>query len=360
MKPVGLGVIGCGVVGNVHLQGATQSPLIDVVALADLREKAAREAAEKFGVRTVYADADALLDDSRVEAVILAMPACHRTALALRAFAKGKHVLTEKPAAMNAGEVQQMIDARGELTAGCCSARFRLFESADAVTKLIAGGALGKLRVVRCRGIDAAGGPPKSPPPAWRLKRSLNGGGIMVNWGCYDLDYLMGVTGWTLKPQIVLAQTWTVPPQYESYVAPGSDAETHGVAMICCAGGTVITLERGEKVAARTEKVWQIIGTSGSLQLSMLPGQGRKVIHDAGSSERGVVSKTIWEGDEDTTTIAADTVNDFAAAIRDIAAVYEGEIIFGEEGMVLDLWPRSNAERIAEPARRAETDQPRH
>ena len=317
MKPVSLGIIGCGVIGKVHLQAATQSPLIDVVALADLREQAAREAGEKFGVRTVYTDANALLDDPHVEAVILAMPACHRTDLALRAFAKGKHVLTEKPVAMNADEVRRLIHARGELTAGCCSSRVRFCESADAATEFVAGGALGKLRVVRCRAVGAAGGPPKKAPPAWRLKKSLNAGGIMVNWGCYDLDYLMGITGWTLTPHMVLARTWTVPPQFESYVAPGSDAETHVVAMICCEGGTVITFERGELVSARTENAWQIIGAKGSLQLNMSPCHGKKIVHDAGSPGEGVVSKTIWEGDEYLEDVPGRMVQDFAAAIRD-------------------------------------------
>ncbi|NOZ27660.1 MAG: Gfo/Idh/MocA family oxidoreductase [Chloroflexi bacterium] len=317
MEPVRLGVVGCGVIGRVHLQMATDSPLIDVVAVADLREQAAREAAERFGVGTVYTDADDLFADPQVEAVVLALPARDRTELALRAFAAGKHVLTEKPVAMNAGEVERMIRARGDLVAGCCSSRFRFLPSARAASDLIASGALGDLRVLHCRAVKAAGRPPEMTPPAWRLNRSLNGGGILTNWGCYDLDYLLGITGWSLRPRLVLAQTWTVPPQFESHVAPGSDAETHFAAFIRCEDGTVITLERGEYMAAQTEEAWRVVGTKGSLRLQMTPGQGKAVVHDDTTTEDGVVSRTIWEGDEDYAMTHAGPVQDFAAAIRE-------------------------------------------
>jgi len=40
---------------------------------------------------------------------------------------------------------------------------------------------------------------------AWRLSKSLNGGGIMANWGCYVLDYVFGLTGWSIHPERVLA-----------------------------------------------------------------------------------------------------------------------------------------------------------
>lgn len=315
MKHVRLGVIGAGVIGRKHLEVAMQSPLINVIALADIREQVARELAEKFSISTVYNDADALLNNPQVEAVVLAMPACYRTNLALRAFTKGKHVLIEKPVAMNANEVKQLIKAHGNLTVGCCSARYRLLESANFVTEFILSGVLGKLRVVHCRAIGPVGEPPKVQPPAWRLKKSLNGGGIMVNWGCYDLDYLLGITGWKLIPRKVFAHIWKVSPQLESYVAPGSDAETHVIGIIRCEDDTVISIERGEMVSSRVENSCQIIGTKGSLQLNMLPDQGKKIIHYDSGSGKGMVSKIIWEGNEDP-EIVHSCVVDFADAIR--------------------------------------------
>ena len=320
MVPVRLGVIGCGVIGQQHLEAATDSPLTEVEAVADLRGEAARDAARKFGIKAAYDNAEALLNDPNVEAVVLAMPACSRTALAIQAFARNKHVLTEKPVAMNAREVEQMIRARGEkLVAACCSSRMRFFESAEAATKFVGSGALGDLRVIRCRALMSVNQPLDTSPPSWRLDKSLNGGGILANWGCYDLDYVLGITGWKLKPNLVLAKTWAIPDQFKPYVDAGSDAETHFVALIFCEGGCVIVFERAEYISARPEGVWEVVGNNGTLHLAMAADPARIVFDTLISVEDGLISKTIWQGRE--TNGSAVTrigpIEDFAVAVRE-------------------------------------------
>ncbi len=318
MKKIGLGVIGCGVISQHHLKAAKDSPLIDVVAVADLRLQAAQATAKKFEVKAVYVNASALLADSRVEAVVLALPTSGRAEIALKAFALGKHVLIEKPAAMNTGEIERMIAARGGLIAACCSSRYRFLDSAGAATDFFATGALGDLRRVRCQAVVPVDKPPVTPPPAWRLNKSLNGGGILVNWGCYDLDYVLGITGWSLRPELVLAHTWPISPKLASYAAPGSDAETYFTALISCKGGTVITLERGEYVPGRPEGVWQLSGTEGTLYLNMNAGPPVKIEFDF-VTETGVASKVVWQSEKPEGFEAARSgpVQDFAAAIRE-------------------------------------------
>lgn len=317
MQPVRLGVIGCGVIGTVHLQYAAGSPLIEITAVADLIEANRRKAADQFKPKRIYENGGDLLEDAEVEAVVLAFPTCARTELALRAFEKGKHVLMEKPAAMNSSEVQAMIVARGDRVAACCCSRFRFYEAADVAAEFIATGALGDIRVVRCRAISTAGKKPEKPPPGWRLKKAVNGGGFLVNWGCYDMDYLLGITGWKLKPRLAFAQTWTVPPQFASHIAPESDAETYYVALVRCENGTMISMERGEYMPTRTEEVWQIVGTKGSLRLNMQTPTREAVIHDNTTDEGGVISKTLWESAKPSFRRHADPTTDFAAAIRE-------------------------------------------
>ena len=318
IRPVHLGVIGCGVIGCTHIAAATRSPLVQVVAVADLNEQARQSAAEKFGITTVYDDGMALLDDEQVEAVVLALPTFTRKHFVLCAFSKGKHVLIEKPIAMNAEEVVEFIDARGDLTAGCCSSRFRLMPSAKAATEFIASGELGQIRLIRARHIVPVGARPEEIPPAWRLNKSLNGGGILVNWGCYDLDYLLGLTGQSLKPSSVLAQSWPIPSQFESFVAAGSDAETYFDAFIRCDDGAVISLERGEYMPAHEDSAWQIIGTKGSLRLKMtIDKDTPKTIYYDTAQEQGVTSRAIWEGKEDAGTLPTKLIEDFALAVQE-------------------------------------------
>ena len=220
MKTVKLGVVGCGVIGNVHLQRSTESQQIDIVAVADRIEEKVTRAAEGFSIGKTYSEGSDLAADPDVEAVILAFPTGQRTELALQALRNGKHVLLDKPCAMNAGEVSQMMDARGDLTVGCCSSRHRFTRGADQAEKFLAGEPLGDLRLLRVRSISPAGAKSQAYPPTWRLIKAENGGGFLVNWGVYDMDYLLGITGWKLRPRTVLAQTWPIPPQLASYVVP--------------------------------------------------------------------------------------------------------------------------------------------
>ena len=106
MRPTKLGVIGCGVIGSRDLLDAAECEDVEVVAAADLRLER-RQWAESQGIARVYEDGRDLIEqDPEVEAVIIAYPASTRTAMGLRALARGKHVLTEKPVALNAREVR--------------------------------------------------------------------------------------------------------------------------------------------------------------------------------------------------------------------------------------------------------------
>lgn len=350
MEPVKLGVVGCGVIGPTHMAPCADSPLLELVAVADLIEDRGKAAAEKYNVPKVYREGADLVADPDVEAVVLAFPAETRTALGLHVLESGKHLLTEKPVAMNAGEVKQLIAARGELTAACCSSRFRFMEGAKQTTDYIAGGALGTLRNVRCRQVGPCGPKPDEPRPEWRLKKHRNAGGILCNWGCYDLDFLLGITGWQLEPKTVFAQTWTIPPELASHIAPGSDAETYYIAMVRCEGGTILSMERGEYMPCAEDAAWQVIGTQGSLKPHMVGGNPKQVLRCSTSEEGGTVTDVLWEGDENASVTGLGPVTDFAAAIREgrepatsldralvVAQITDGIYASAESGQAVEI-----------------------
>lgn len=318
MEPVRVGIIGCGVIGRHHVQTAVGAEEVELVAVADRIPERAEAIAAEYGVKEVFVEGDDLIDRAAVEAVVLAFPAEGRCELGLHAFAAGKHLLTEKPVARNVGEVRRLLAARGDRVAACCSSRFRYSDSARFLTDWLAKGELGELRAVRCRAIVGAGKPRSEPAPEWRLKRHRNGGGILMNWGCYDLDYLLGLLGWSLRPRTVFAQTWSVAEPFSApgYVAEGSDAETHFAALIRCDGGSVISFERAELAAAQTSNTWEIAGSLGTLHLHML--QGRKTITvDRAVANEGVITETLWEGADEGVGVHAGPLTDLARAIRE-------------------------------------------
>ncbi len=313
-EKLGTGVIGCGVMGKEHCANINKSGLMELAAVADIREESAGVAGKLGGAGKIYTEASALIKDPAVEAVVIAMPTRERTALAVKCFEAGKHVMLEKPVAMNAGEVERMIRVRGNLTAGCFSSRFGFLESAQAARDFVGSGAVGEIRIVRVRALKADNGPPSKSPPGWRLKKDLNGGGILVNWGCYDLDYVLGITGWRLDPEIVLARTWPLPPGFSSRAAPGSDAETHFSAFIGCKGGRVLNFERGEFMPSGEENAWQVAGSRGTLNMQMVPGKKARLVFFEGFPGRPVGRKVVWEGSENGESIHRLPLEDFVRA----------------------------------------------
>jgi predicted dehydrogenase len=68
---------------------------------------------------------------------------------------------------------------------------------------------------------------------------------------------------------------------------------------------------------AHTEAAWQIIGSAGALTLHMTASNPKKIVQDETSFEKGVVTRTVWEANEDAGLVHAGPVTDLAAAIRE-------------------------------------------
>lgn len=316
MEPVRIGVIGCGVIGSVNLKDAQASSLVRVVAAADLRLER-REWAKAQGVPRIYEDGRDLIEqDPEVEAVIIAYPVSTRTAMALRALARGKHVLTEKPVANNAREVRTLMERRGDRVCACFSSRFRFFESAGRAAAVLADRKLGTIRRLHVRALLPGGPKNDRPPPPWRESFCMNAGGILTNWSCYDLDYILGLTGWQFRPRAVLAQTWPCIPEFRCHIAPESDAEAHFTALVVGDDGAVLTIERGEFMPIAGESAWQVIGERGALRLGMLSGADRRMFLDTASEAGGVTSEVIWEGKDTERGGNPLVIEDFAQAVR--------------------------------------------
>ncbi len=311
-----LALIGSGVIAQYHLRALAKMKTARAAVICDLRSDVAQKTAADFGVPRWTTSADEVLADPSIDGIILALPACARQEIALKAFRAGKHVLTEKPVAMNAADVRAMIAAQGDRVGACCSSRYRSFESARVATEFIRSGGLGPIRTITCRAITNPGKPSNNPPPVWRLRRDLNGGGIFVNWGCYDLDYLLGLVDFKLTPQFALARTWQVPAAFKYFAAPGSDAETHLTGLVTFAEGSVLTYERAEASTLPAGSIWVIGGERASLSLQMLKAKSANVVLTEPAPGGGIQTRVLWEGDETESTMEHDgVVFDFVDAI---------------------------------------------
>ncbi len=115
MANLKIGFIGCGGIANQkHFPGMAQQKGVDLVAFCDIVAERAQEAAKKYGTADakVYTDYRELLKDKSLDAVHVLTPNVSHCEITVAALESGKHVLCEKPMAINTEEAKQMLDAR--------------------------------------------------------------------------------------------------------------------------------------------------------------------------------------------------------------------------------------------------------
>jgi predicted dehydrogenase len=109
---IGVAFVGAGIVAEMHGRGVAATPGSQLVGVYDPAISRAKKITEKFGGRP-FKSLEQLLADERVDAVHVLSPAPLHVPIALDALKAGKHVLVEKPVAMNVEEIQRLqIEAR--------------------------------------------------------------------------------------------------------------------------------------------------------------------------------------------------------------------------------------------------------
>ncbi|MBQ9080604.1 MAG: Gfo/Idh/MocA family oxidoreductase [Clostridia bacterium] len=111
---VRIGIIGCGGIANgKHMPALKKLENVQMVAFCDIIESRAVAAKEKFGTpdAAVYTDYKKLLEDKTIDIVHVCTPNRSHSFITVDALESGKHVMCEKPMAINSVEAQKMLDA---------------------------------------------------------------------------------------------------------------------------------------------------------------------------------------------------------------------------------------------------------
>ena len=204
---VRVGIIGCGGIANgKHMPALSKLKNVKMVAFCDIIEKKALAAREKFGTPdcAVYTDYKKLLEDKSIDVVHVLTPNRSHSFITVDALEAGKHVMCEKPMAINSAEAQKMLDAAKrtgkKLTIGYQS-RHRtdsLFLKGE-----VEAGTFGDIYYAKATAIR------RRAVPTWGvfLNEYEQGGGPLIDIGTHALD----LTLWTLdnyKPKYCVGTTY--------------------------------------------------------------------------------------------------------------------------------------------------------
>ncbi len=182
-----------------------QNPRAQLVAVAARDRRRAVEFASEHHVPDVSADYAELVRRDDVDAIYNALPASLHAPWTIEALRAGKHVLCEKPFALNADEAREMVQVADELDLELVEAfHWRYHPISAAVYEVFASGRLGKLRRLEARFCVPI-------PDQTDIRYDLAlGGGATMDLGCYPIHWLRTWLG--SEPRVVSAQAKQDPP----------------------------------------------------------------------------------------------------------------------------------------------------
>jgi predicted dehydrogenase len=144
MSQINAGIIGTGFIGPVHIEGLRRNG-INIVALCDLPDRA-RAAADRFGIPQAFGDYHELLNSPDVDVVHITSPNRFHCEMSLAALKAGKHVICEKPLAMNTKETAQILkQAKAAGTVFAVNYNIRFYPAVLQLRRLVASGELGEI-----------------------------------------------------------------------------------------------------------------------------------------------------------------------------------------------------------------------
>ena len=206
MEKIGIGLIGYGGIGRVHVMGYRNIPFyyglpadtINMIGVATTRAESAQKAAREIGCDFWTADYGELLARDDIVVVDCCVPNHLHEEIILAAAGAGKHVYCEKPLALSVDEGERMVAAVNRAgVKGQITFNFRFMPAMTRARQLVEEGFLGKIYSFRGRYYRASYVDPNRPL-SWKLRQETTRSGALFDIGAHVLDliyYLLGDFG---------------------------------------------------------------------------------------------------------------------------------------------------------------------
>ena len=241
-----VGIIGAGGMLQYHAAGFRQAGA-EIVAVADAAPGAAKRAAEKYGIAKSYESVDAMLKGNpEIQAVSVIVPNKFHKPLTVQCLKAGKHVFSEKPPAMNAKEVKEIIDAAKTAKKKVLfNFNNRARPESQAMMKYITDGTVGKINSAQAKWIRRTGIPGFG---GWFTTKALSGGGPLIDL-LHMIDLGLFFMGYP-EPAHVLARTFNDHIDDKSFKGPwGIPDVANGVTDVEAAAHGFVTFRTGQSMS---------------------------------------------------------------------------------------------------------------
>jgi 1,5-anhydro-D-fructose reductase (1,5-anhydro-D-mannitol-forming) len=317
-------VVGAGDIARKRVVPALLAdPHSRVVAVCDLDRDRAGTLAATCGAQ-VFNHYDAALASAPADAVYLCTPVGLHVPQAMEALRAGRHVLVEKPVALNYAQAQTLVAEAAGRRLKCGVAYFRRFSPKYAMAReMLARGEFGKVVLVRMTYFSWFN-PVPSDPKYWRVVPERSGGGPISDMGTHMFDVLIGLLG---LPETVFAKA-------ESLVQPYA-VEDSSVAILTMPGGAQV-LASFHWCTRTWSHEFEIVGTEAKVKWH--PYDGDSVIRTVGRDTAEVATPH-------EENVHAPLIADFVAAVMEDRAPAVTAAEAAKTNAVVDALYRSARER---------------
>ncbi len=190
MNQLNIGIVGLGWVAGAHISAFNKIPGARVTAVCSRRSLNEAELTEQYGTPLkAYRDYEQMLEDSSIEVIDICTPHPFHTSQAIAAAKAGKHLIIEKPVAINyedAVAMRRAIHDAGVRTCVCFEVRFS--QQANLIRSIIDEGLLGSIHYAEVDYYHGIG--PWYGQFSWNVRKDF-GGSSLLTAGCHALDALL-------------------------------------------------------------------------------------------------------------------------------------------------------------------------
>lgn len=274
-------LIGAGRAGMIHARNfMSRVPGAEMEAVCDPSEEACRAAVQELGITLYYTDYREALKNEAIDAVVVVTPTVYHHEIVIAAAAAGKHILCEKPMAMNEQECEEMIRAAKEHHVKLQIGFMRRFDDSFVQAKqMVDEGAVGEVVMVK----SLTRGPSIPKPWMYDIKKS---NGPLAEVNSHDIDTLRWFTGGEFKTVYAVAGNYRCLDAKAEY----PDFYDNVVLNAKFDNGILGSIDGAQGVLYGYDARVEILGTKGLITLGELRDKSTVLYTKAGGGSLDVVN----------------------------------------------------------------------
>lgn len=265
-KKIKIGMIGTGNIAVTHMEAYRKNPDVELYALCDINPERLKQMGEKYGITRLFTDKEEMLKLEEIDAVSVCTWNSEHAPCTIAALNAGKHVLCEKPMAMNAKEAEEM-KAAAERNGKLLMIGFvrRYGNDCKILQDFITQDALGEIYYAKATCLRRNGN-----PGGWFGDKSRSGGGPLIDLGVHVIDLVRYLSG---NPQPVSVYGATFQKLYDRKGAVGapkylaSSATDHDICDVEDLASAMIRFDNGEVLSIEVAFSLNIKQDTGEIEL---------------------------------------------------------------------------------------------